>query len=596
MVEGLGEGRHEARCYRWDRQVRVTYVPSRPPVSPAAPPASGNALLRRALWRHRGRLARGYPLIVLWQLAETLVPVAIGLVIDHGIAPADPRGFVLWLGVLVATMLVLGLSYRFGSRFVVRSIETESHLLRVEIAEHVLHPRGARTDLLPGEVLSVATSDTEAVVPVMRQLGFALASLISMAVVAAYVLTLDVLLGLTILLGVPAVLAIVQLLTPAVARHAGRQQETTARTAGLATDLVKGLRALKGIGGEDVASQRYREHSTAARRATVSLAGSWGRLTGLTTGLSGLFLAVVTALAAVRALDGHLTLGQLVAIVGLTQFLAEPIRTLGEFSADFARSRASAIRIAVLLATPPLASEGTHDVPPSADLELTAAAVGPVHDLSLRTRPGDVTALVVDDPAASDALVEALLGERDLRAGHVRLGGVDLADLTIAARHAALIVSSHHAGLMEGTIRSTIDPAGRLDDATLEEVVRASAADDVIDLHPDGLDRTVRRDGSSLSGGQRQRLALARALATDAPVLVLQDPTSAVDAVTEQRIAEGLTRLRAVRGGATLVVTSSPALLAAATTVLFVREGRVVARGTHADLLDSPAYAEAVLR
>ena len=105
----------------------------------------------------------------------------------------------------------------------------------------------------------------------------------------------------------------------------------------------------------------------------------------------------------------------------------------------------------------------------------------------------------------------------------------------------------------------------------------------------------MRIGGSSLSGGQRQRLTLARSLAADPPVLVLRDPTTAIDAVTEHQIATGL-RTRRETGRATLVVTSSPTLLAAADEVVWVRDGRVVARGTHHDLQDDPAYREAVLR
>lgn len=570
---------------------------SAPVASGERAPLTSGGLLRRAIWRHRGRLSRGYPLIMLWQLCETLVPVVIGMVIDHGIADSDLGGFLLWMAVLTATMTTLALSYRFGSRFVMASMETESHLLRVEIAGHVLHPRGARTDRLAGETLSVATSDTEVVVPVMRQLGFALASLTSVTVVAVYVLTLDLALGLTILLGVPGVLAIIQVLTPTVARRSAQQQETTARASGLATDLVRGLRALKGIGGEDVASARYRRHSLEAQQASIGLARSWGYLSGLTTGLSGVFLAVVTALAAVRTLDGTLSLGQFVAIVGLTQFLAEPIGYLGDFSAQFARSRASARRIADFLATPHLIDDGTRDLATEApQLALMGVSFGPVDDLSLTTRPGRTVALAVDDPAVSDALIEVLTGERSVDAGHVWVGEVDLADLRVEARRRAIVVSSHHAGLQEGTLRSTIDPEGTLDDAALHEVLEASAADDVVALHPDGLDRAVRAEGSSLSGGQRQRVALARALATRAPVIVLQDPTSAVDAVTEQRIAEGMAELRASTGGATVIITSSPPMLDRADLVLFVTGGRVAARGTHAELLDDPAYREAVLR
>ncbi|MCW2770973.1 MAG: transporter ATP-binding protein [Aeromicrobium sp.] len=562
-----------------------------------APPATAVRLIARALRRHRRRLSMGFALIMVWQLCETLVPVVIGLIIDHGIARQDGSDFVLSILGLALLFLVLSNGYRFGSRLIVRSQEEESHLLRTEVAGHVLHPRGARTSMLPGETLSLATSDADLVPMVMRQLGFALASLVSVLVVAIYVLQVDVQLGLMILLGVPGVVIVIQVVTPLIARRTHQQQQSTARASGLASDLVQGLRPLKGIGGEDVALRRYRASSQAARHDTIGVARSWGYLLGMTSGLSGLLLAVVTLVAGTLALDGSITLGQLVALVGLTQFLAEPIAGLGEISAQYAASRASAARIAGFLATPRIVTVG--DRAPAAlrpQLRLDAVSDGPLHELSLATRDGEMLAIAIDDPATSDTLVRLLSGAADAAAGRVLLGEVALGELTIDARRGCLLVSPHHTEIFEGTLRSAIDPDGELSVAELDAVLAASAADDVVALHPSGLDRAVRAGGSSLSGGQRQRLALARALAVHAPLLVLQDPTSAVDAVTEHSIASGVRDLRLERGTTTVVITSNPAMLQQADRVLLVRGGRVVAEGTHADLLTDPAYREAVLR
>ncbi|MGJ9421101.1 ABC transporter transmembrane domain-containing protein [Aeromicrobium sp. CF3.5] len=564
-------------------------------------PRTGLSLIWRGITRHRREVLIGFPLIMAWHLCETLVPVVIGVVIDQGIADpgSDPGAsrFVASLGLVVATFLVLAASYRFGSRFLVRAIEDEGHLLRTEIAGHVLHPRGARTDLLPGEVLSLATSDATLVPAVLHQLAFSVAAVTSLTTVAVYLLIVDLQLGLLILIGVPAVVLTIQVATPLVARRTHTQQERTAEATGLATDLVQGLRPLKGIGGEHVAVARYRRSSGEAARATVGLARSWGYLAGLTTGLSGLLLAAVVLLAGTRALSGDISIGELIAIVGLTQFLAEPIAQLGEVSASFARSRASAQRIRDFLATAPLVAAGT-DAPVGSPplLALTDARVGPLLGLDLVTHDGEVLAVVIEDPATSDALVAVLSGEQDLESGSARLGDVLLEHLSIEGRRSALLVGSHHTTMLEGTIRSIVDPAGVLDARRLDDVLTASAASDVVDLHPDGLDRAVRAEGSSLSGGQRQRLSLARALARDPQVLVLQDPTSAIDPVTEQHVANGLTGVRRHPGRSTILITSSPALLRAADRVVHVREGRATAHGSHENLLDEASYRAAVLR
>lgn len=560
-------------------------------------PRTGLRLIWRGITRHRREVMLGFPLIVLWHLCETLVPVVIGVVIDQGVSGADTPRFIASLGLVVAVFLVLATSYRFGSRHLVRAIEDEGHRLRTEIAGHVLHPRGARTDLLPGEVLSLATSDATLVPSVLHQLAFSVAAVTSLATVAVYLLVVDLQLGLLILIGVPAVVLTIQVATPLVARRTHVQQERTAEATGLATDLVQGLRPLKGIGGEAVAVQRYRRTSGEAARATVGLARSWGYLAGLTTGLSGILLAAVVLLAGTRALDGDISIGELIAIVGLTQFLAEPIAQLGEVSASFARSRASAGRIRDFLATEPRVAAGPDDpagAPPL--LHLAGATAGPLLGLDLATQDGEVLAVVIEDPATSDALVAVLSGERPVETGDARLGGVPLARLSIEGRRTSLLVAGHHTTMLEGTIRSIVDPGAALDEHRLDEVLRASAASDVVDLHPDGLERAVRAEGSSLSGGQRQRLSLARALARDPQVLVLQDPTSAIDPVTEQQVATGVAHLRRRPGRSTLLITSSPALLRAADRVVHVRDGRAATSGHHEDLLDDALYRAAVLR
>lgn len=563
---------------------------------PATAPLTGVSLIRRALARHRRRLAGGYPLIAVWQLCETLVPVAIGVIIDRGIATGDAGDFAVSLLLLVALFAILSNSYRFGSRLIFRSLQEEAHLLRTEVAEHVLHPRGARTTTLPGETLSLATSDADTVAAVLHQLAFAIAALISLVVVAVYVLQVDLTLGLLILLGVPTVVLVIQVVTPLIARRTTSQQQSTASASGMAGDLVQGLRPLKGIGGEDVALTRYRGASQQARDDTIAVARSWGYLTGLTTGLSGLLLAAVTIVAGQRALDGDISVGQLIALVGLTQFLAEPLSGLGQLSAQFAASRASATRIVTFLATPRLLTAGDASATTSQpQISLRGVCSEALDDISFATVHGELLGLVIDDPSTSDELVKLLTGTSTPLRGAVAIGDVELAELSITSRREHLLVNPHHTEIFEGTLREVVDPGATLDADELAAVLQASAADDVVALHPDGLDRIVRAGGTTLSGGQRQRLALARALAVRAPLLVLQDPTSAVDSVTEQAIADGLRALRAPIG-ATVLITSSPALLQQADRVLLLRDGRIMRSGTHAELTTHPDYRAAVLR
>jgi putative ABC transport system ATP-binding protein len=215
--------------------------------------------------------------------------------------------------------------------------------------------------------------------------------------------------------------------------------------------------------------------------------------------------------------------------------------------------------------------------------------------LDLAVAPGELLGVACVDPAAARALVDWLGRERDPGAGEILLDGRDVRSLAPAGVRAAILAAPHDADLFTGTLLDNLaagDPVP--EPGRLAAALSAAGADEVSATLPDGLAGALSERGRSLSGGQRQRVALARALCADPPVLVLHDPTTAVDAVTELRVAEGLRRLR--QGRTTLLVTTSPALLSVADRVVYVDGGAVVASGTHADLVArEPAYRATVL-
>jgi len=597
-----------------------------PPVlATGAAPASAGALLRRTVRRHARTLAGASALVTVWQVAELMVPVLIGVVIDRAVVTGDGWQMLLWAAVFALHFVVLSLSYRFGARMGNRALHTESHALRTEVSAHVLSAPGARADRLPGDVVSIATADAELVAFVVRQLMFTVAGAVGLVVSAVVLAAIDPVLALVVLVGVPCVLGVTQLLSPRLAARSAVRQEALGEAAGIASDLVRGIRPLKGVAGEDAARERYRRRSQQAATASVGAARWEGVMQGMTEGLSGLFLAVVALVAGVRAVNGEIGVGEFVAVVGISQFLGEPLRMLTFLIAQLAQSRASAARIVDFLATPPLVL-ATRDAPapdgapsdPRADsltdspsdsladplpatpsLELRAVSYGPLRDLTLLAEPGSSVAVVAEDPADAAALLTLLRGEAVPDSGAVVVGGRAVGELTVEQLHAALLVADHHVELFDATMRGNVDPHAALDDERLTRVLHASAADEVVAQAPAGLEEHVRVGGTTLSGGQRQRLGLARALAADPGVLVLHDPTTAVDAVTEARIADGLHELRHAPGApvrTTLVLTSSPALLAHADVVVHLRGGRVLAQGSHRDLGADERYRTAVLR
>ncbi|WP_072687010.1 ABC transporter ATP-binding protein [Rhodococcus marinonascens] len=563
----------------------------------------GTAILRRALVRNRARLGIGTVLVCAHQVAETLVPISIGVIVDRAVATGDVYALSVWLCVLAFLFLVLTVSWRYGARFVVVAMQNEAHQLRMEVAHRILDPRGVRTDLRAGELLSVSTSDADRAAWIADIAPRAAAALTAAIGSAIALLVIDVPLGLVVLVGTPLILGLLQLAAPLITRRATDQQAAVARASAMATDLVSGLRPLRGIGAERSASQRYRTASREALGATLHTAKSSAVFAGVSMTVSALLAVGVAGVAGWFALEGRITIGELITVVGLSQFFIEPLGVLAGLPGFLALARASADRLALILDARPMLPIGSGHALDGSELSLTGVSYRSLRAVDLQVVPGELLGIVAYRPQDAEALAALLSGQipPDCYDGELTVGGVRLSDADLAQARRALLVEPHNGDLFSGTLASNVT-AGRPDamPSEVRAALTASAAIDVVEAHPEGLDREVADRGSSLSGGQRQRVALARALVARSPVMVLHDPTTAVDAVTEHAIARGIADLRhrdiATRQ-TTILITSSPALLFVTDRVVVLDVGAVVAEGVHAQLTTENAnYRRVVLR
>ncbi|SFP61561.1 ABC transporter ATP-binding protein [Actinomadura madurae] len=548
---------------------------------------TGRAVLGWAVRSQRRDVAIAAVLASAHQVGEALVPVLIGMAIDQAMAGDDGRALVLWLGALAAVYLVLSWSFRIGAYAGERAGARAAHGLRLALVERVLDPRGgAESGRLPGALTAIATEDARRVGAVNLALMAGIAALVGIASGAAVLLSISLPLGLVVVLGTPLLMLLGHLLSRPLERRSRAEQERAAHASAVAADLVAGLRVLKGLGAEPAAVDRYRRTSADSLGATLRAARAEAWQSGTVLALTGVFIALVALVGGRLAAQGEVSLGQLVAAVGLALMLLGPLSVLAWVNARFAQGRASAARIADVLAAPSAVPEG-EGVPPepvAGHVRLSGVASGSLRELDLEARPGELLGVVAPDPGDAEALLRCLGRETDPDAGTVELDGVPLSTLHPAAVRASILVAAHDADLFSGDLAGTIasgDRASRdLASGDLDRVLAAAGAGEIAAALGDGA--SVGERGRSLSGGQRQRVALARALAADAPVLVLHDPTTAVDAVTEARIAEGLRALR--RGRTTVVVTTSPALLAVTDRVVLVSGGRTGDAATHSEL------------
>ncbi len=520
---------------------------------------------------------------VVWMVCQAVAPAVIGKAIDAGLNGRSGRALMLWGLILLVAGLgqsVAGISrHRFSiTNYLAAAYQTMQITVRQAIRLGSTLPRAMRT----GDVVAIGSTDIGHVGNAVEITGRGVGSAVAVVTVTVILLTASVPLGLVVVFGVPLLMGIVGLLIRPLQRRQAEYREQQGRLTGRATDLVNGLRVLRGVGGEAVMSSRYRLDSQRLRAAGLRTAQVEASIEAAQVLLPGIFLVLVTWLGARFALPGRITVGQLVSFYGYAAFLVSPLRQLTETLDKVTRGHVSAARVVRLIGVRGHLADADGPAPARWADDLSDPSSGVV------IRAGRITAIAADDPADAVAIADRLCRyDEGGRIGEVPLRAVPLADVR---RH--VLAADNDARLFSGPLRADLDPesSGRLPAAL--EVAQASG---IVDALPHGLDSQVAERGRTFSGGEQQRLRLARALVVDPDYLVLVEPTSAVDAHTEARIAARLGPARA--GRTTVVCSTSPLVLDGADHVIHVSDGRVAGEGTHRSLLrESPAYVRTVLR
>ncbi|MEU6410098.1 ABC transporter ATP-binding protein [Microbispora sp. NPDC046933] len=563
---------------------------SLPVADPGIPDARGP--LRYLWWVARGQavpLLAGVGLAVLWWLGQALVPAALGKAID-AMAAADAGTLIKWSLVVLGLGVVQAVAGVTRHRFATFAwLSAAYRTVQVTVRQAARLGATLPKRLSTGEVVSVGNSDIAHIGNAMDILLRGAGAVVAIVAVTVILIATSVPLGLVVLIGVPLMAAAVGPLLKPLHRRQHAQRDLQGDLATRAADIVAGLRVLRGVGGEQVFAARYREESQRVRQAGVRVASVESLLEGAQILLPGVLIACVTWLGAHFALDGRITPGQLVAFYGYAVFLIAPLRTLTEAADKLTKGHVAARRVCRILSLQPEITGG--------DGRLSAGPntlPGTLRDgeSGVEVRPGRLTALAAAAPEDAIAVADRL---GRFAPGDVTLGGAPLAELPLAEVRRHILVADNGARLFTGRLRDELDVRGTATDEDVRQALYASCAEDIVAALPEGLDAHVAESGREFSGGQQQRLRLARALLADAQILILVEPTSAVDAHTEARVAERLGKARA--GRATLVCTTSPLVLDRADHVLYVEDGVVRAEGTHRELLGRvPAYRATVTR
>ncbi|WP_309339217.1 ABC transporter ATP-binding protein [Actinomyces oris] len=586
---------------------------------PHPPSLGAGALLRWLLRRAAVPVTLATLAACTSNIIQAIVPAFLGQALDAGIENGL-NGRVWGIGALLLVLFVVYavgdtmLSY-FGVTAWMRTAFDVDRLVGRQISAT---GKDLSRQVSTGEVATIIASDADYLGKLIEHLPALLGAAASFLVVAVLMLRTSVSLGLIVILGMPLVAAIVTLVIRPLQKRQAVQREAQSAVTTITTDTVAGLRILRGIGGEDVFARRYRDASQELRRRGVEVASSQATLMTLQVLLPGLFAAIVVWVAARMAVAGSLTPGGLITFYGYTAYLSWPLWVFTSSVQDYTRAVVGARRLSRLLEVAPAAGSLVER------LNLDPAAAHPVSgDLvdtgsGLRLEEGRMTALVCPDPQVSADLATRL-GRFTDAGPTVTLAGRPLTTMPLEQVRASVVVSGATAQLFTGTLREALDvrggpdpqPAG-LEDLVHAETERTTGADvdqqvrpqereapgddrlieaigiadagDVLTSLSEGLAGMITEKGRSLSGGQRQRVALARALLTEAPMLVLIEPTSALDSHTEARVAAQVHRARA--GRTTVVVTASPLVLEACDEVVLLdSSGTELLRSTHRELM-----------
>ncbi|MEU8112143.1 ABC transporter ATP-binding protein [Micromonospora sp. NPDC048947] len=555
-------------------------------------------LVRRQPWR----VLRGSLIGTAWMIGLSARPYLIARAVDDGLRERDTRALALW----VTAIVVAGVALSYLGIMRHRTMTFIREDAKARSAEVLLRHLSRIGAVLPrrvgaGEVSTIGGSDIDWTAQTLTLTGPGVGAVVAYGVIAVVLWSISPMLALCVLVGVPVVGLIVgpllRRLEQVESVYRRQQGALTARSG----DIVAGLRVLAGVGGRDLFARRYaaRSQELRAEGYRVGAVNSW--IDAATVAIPGLFLAAVVWLTARMAVTGDVTIGELVAVYGYVATLIVPVWFLLEGSHQLIRGRVAARRIADLLNVTPDDVGGPGRRWPGAVPEARQPddRAGPdrpadLHDpvTGLTVRAGQLTGVAADDPAAAVALADRL---GRYVASDVTWGAVPLREVALDEVRARILVADHDSYLFAGTLRDILCAGADGDDERIGAAVRTASAQDVVDALPAGLDTPIDARARTLSGGQRQRVRLARALSIEPEVLILVDPTSAVDAHTEARIAE---RLQAARAGlTTVVIATSPLLLGRADLVALLSAGRITATGSHADLLDDdPAYRHLVAR
>ncbi len=539
-------------------------------------------------------------------LRALLLPLgtwAMGEVINGPIQHRDARGIILGALGFAALVAFTNWMFHYRYRFALELGEAVIHDLRAAVFEHVLRmPMHYFDTTKVGRVIGRVTSDIDTIRTGVQDVVFITVVQVGQMLVASVLMIFhDWVLFLVVLAITPVIWGINRLFATRLADAQRDATESFSRITATLTESVSGIRVTQGFVRESVNAEAFEVLARDQGRYNMITARTSAKFLPLLEASTHMFTALLLLIGGWRVLapGAHATVGDIVQFLFLSVLLFEPVRNLGNQYTAALAAMVGAERVFQLLDTPPEWQDAPDARPLPAPSGEAAGGIRVqfeavefayangrtvLREINFDVSPGMTVALVGATGSGKTTITNLLAKMYLPNAGTIRLDGVDLARLQSASLHDQMGIVQQQSFLFAGSVLDNIRFAKpQTSEEEVREICRTLGILPEIEALPEGFQTEVGEAGANLSGGQRQLVSFARALLVRPRLLILDEATSAMDALTEARIQSALATL--LRGRTSFVVAHRLSTIRRADLILVMEGGRIVERGTHRDLL-----------
>ncbi len=550
----------------------------------------------RPYWRQFG-----YAIAAMIALAATewMLPALLKPLIDKDFDIANGRNAYVTGGLLVGLFAVRGL-LNYVDMFALQwvSQRTIADLRMAMFKTLVRLPASFFDSRASGELISKFTFDvTQVAQAATRVIEVLIKDTAIITVLFGYLFYLNWHLTLLLVLFAAPVGFIVRRASQRMRQMSRRLQESVGAINQVTEESVRGHREVKVFDGYDYETQRFDRAINDARKFHMKVVGSSATIVPLIQLCVSLGIALMVVLAVRAAADGSMTRGDFIAFVTATALVLPPTKRLAGVNEFLQRGLAAADSIFALVDVAPEIDQGRTDAKLRGEIRFEHVSLrygdrSALDDINLDIRAGETVALVGRSGGGKTSLINLVPRFYPLSSGRLLIDGQPIEHYTLASLRRHIAYVGQHIVLFNDTLYNNIAYGALrdVDRAAVERVAAEAQVSAFTATLPHGLDTLIGENGVRLSGGQRQRVAIARALLKDAPILILDEATAALDNEAERLVQDALNTVR--RGRTSLIVAHRLSTVEQADRIVVLDGGRIVESGTHGDLLAAGgAYA-----